>query len=279
MKLTRFIKDKVFIKRTGFAVIAIPILAALVWLGNPWFAIFAVVWGICTGWEFYHIVRNGTGIRPLTYIGLTGILLFIINPYFKIIPNIDGVAPVSLLLAVLVIIPLAALLGRRNKENAFAAWGWTVSGVLYIGLLLSFYVELRNMENGMGWVYLAILVTFASDISAYLVGRMWGRHKLAPYVSPKNTWEGAVGAVFGAVIISLVIKFFFMPYISAAHAVLLGILISVIGQLGDLVKSLFKRNMTIKDSGKIFPGHGGFLDRTDSIAFAGALVYFFVLFA
>ena len=149
----------------------------------------------------------------------------------------------------------------------------------YIGVLLSFYVELRNMENGMCWVYLALLVTFASDISAYLVGRLWGRHKMAPYVSPKKTWEGAAGAVAGAVIVSLIIKFFFMPYISTWNAVLLGILISVIGQLGDLVKSLFKRNMTIKDSGNIFPGHGGFLDRTDSIVFAGALVYFFVLFA
>jgi phosphatidate cytidylyltransferase len=140
-------------------------------------------------------------------------------------------------------------------------------------------VELRSLNDGRGWVFVAILSTFASDASAYFTGKALGRHKLAPYVSPKKTWEGAIGGVLGAIVASVALATLFRLPILWWGAIILGILISAIGQLGDLVKSLFKRNMAIKDSGKVLPGHGGLLDRTDSLAFAGVLVYYFVIFA
>jgi phosphatidate cytidylyltransferase len=100
---------------------------------------------------------------------------------------------------------------------------------------------------------------------------------MAPYISPNKTWEGAVGGLAGAIIVSAIVALLFKLPIGYIEAIALGILISVFGQLGDLVKSLFKRNMTVKDSGNVIPGHGGFLDRIDSVAFAGVIVYYFVI--
>jgi phosphatidate cytidylyltransferase len=265
--------------RTISTLIAIPIVAVLVWLGDPWITILAVIWGLGGILEFYRIVKNAKGVAPLNYIGCFLIFLFIIRPGVSKYINFDHSEILALLLTASVILPLIVLLFRKGKENAFANWAWTVAGVLYIGWLLSYNVELRNISDfGMGWVFLALLGTFASDISAYLVGRNFGRHKMAPYISPNKTWEGAVGGLAGSIIICTAVAFLFKLPLSYLEAILLGILVSVLGQFGDLVKSLFKRNMIVKDSGNVLPGHGGFLDRMDSVAFAGVTVYYFVLF-
>jgi phosphatidate cytidylyltransferase len=153
-----------------------------------------------------------------------------------------------------------------------------VAGILYIGWLLSNFVILRNLEDGRGWVFLAILSTFASDSSAYFAGRALGKHKMAPYISPKKTWEGAAAGIAGAIIACTILVYLFHLPVNYWQAIILGILVSVMGQLGDLVKSLFKRNVEVKDSGNVLPGHGGFLDRMDSLAFAGVTVYYFVAF-
>jgi phosphatidate cytidylyltransferase len=173
---------------------------------------------------------------------------------------------------------LIFLLWRKGKENAFASWAWTIAGILYIGWILSYLIALRNLENGRDWVILAIGCTFASDICAYLVGRAIGKHKLAPYISPKKTWEGSAGGALGAIVISILVVWGFGLPVSYGEAVILGLLISAAGQIGDLIKSLFKRNTGVKDSSQAIPGHGGFLDRMDSQAFAGVAVYFYVFY-
>jgi phosphatidate cytidylyltransferase len=112
------------------------------------------------------------------------------------------------------------------------------------------------------------------------VGRALGRHHLAPNISPGKTWEGAIAGVFGAIGISLLFTLatpLHLQLLSYGQAILLGLLVSIAGQLGDLAESLLKRNMGVKDSGKLIPGHGGFLDRLDSILFAGIVVYYYVI--
>jgi phosphatidate cytidylyltransferase len=168
------------------------------------------------------------------------------------------------------------MLLRRNKENAFLSWIWTLTGILYIGWLLSHYVALRELDFGREWVLYALFVTFASDTFAYFIGKTWGRHQLSP-ISPKKTQEGALGGILGSVIISLLMVWLFKLPINYGYAILLGIAVSVFGQIGDLFESLFKRNMGIKDSGHSLPGHGGFLDRMDSIVFTGVIVYYYVV--
>ena len=259
----------------------VPIVAALVWFDQPipWLTLLAAVWGAGAVHEFYGIIKHSKGLSPLTYFGVLWVVLFIISHHLSQIPNPYNIDPRYLLLTSAVILPLIILLWRRGKENAFAEWAWTVAGILYIGWLLSYYVELRSLNDGRGWVFLAILSTFASDASAYFTGKALGRHKMAPYVSPKKTWEGAMGGILGAIVASVALSILFRLPLLWWGAIIVGILISIIGQFGDLVKSLFKRNMGIKDSGNILPGHGGLLDRMDSLAFAGVLVYYFVVFA
>jgi phosphatidate cytidylyltransferase len=265
--------------RTISTLIAIPIVVLVVWLGTPWMTILAMAWGAGAVNEFYGIVAKSRGLSPLTYFGIFWVMLLIGCPNLSRISQIRDLQPLSILLTTAIIFPLVFLLFRKGKETAFANWAWTIAGILYIGWLLSYYIALRDLNDyGMGWVFLALLCTFASDIGAYLIGRSFGRHKMAPYISPNKTWEGAVGGLAGAIIISAAVVYLFKLPIGYIAAVILGLAVGLIGQLGDLVKSLFKRNMTIKDSGNVLPGHGGFLDRMDSLAFAGVTVYYFVIF-
>ncbi len=268
-------KDKViFKKRTIATLIGVPVVVAVIWFDQPipWLTLFGVFWAAGAVLEFYSIVARSQKASPLTYFGIVWVALFIISPHFKYSQT------TPLLLTGAVILPLIILLWRRGKETAFISWAWTIAGILYVGWLLSYLIALRNLENGRYWVILAVGCTFASDICAYLAGRTFGRHKLAPYVSPNKTWEGSVGGVIGSVAISVLVIWIFHLPVSYGEAVILGLLISIAGQIGDLIKSLFKRNTGVKDSGKIVPGHGGFLDRMDSQAFAGVVVYLFVFY-
>ncbi len=253
---------------------SLSLLTASVWFEQPvpWFTILIAIWGLLAVFEFYRMVA-ASRVSPLTYFGLVWTLLFILSPHF----NYDFFVP--LLLTSLVVLPLIWLILRAHKENSIAAWVWTVAGILYVGWLLSYLVALRGQDDGRNWVMLALFVTFASDTSAFFIGRAWGKRKLAPNISPGKTWEGAIGGIFGAIAVSL---FFVLPTplalpISWGQAVLLGILVSIFGQFGDLVESLFKRNMGTKDSGNLLSGHGGFLDRIDSVVFAGVLVYYYAV--
>jgi phosphatidate cytidylyltransferase len=180
-----------------------------------------------------------------------------------------------------VVLSLIGLLSRRQKEGAFTSWAWTIAGILYVGWLLSHLVALRGLDAGRNWVFFALFTTWASDTTAFFIGRKLGRHKLAPNISPGKTWEGATGGILGAIIVSILF-FTATPFhlpLTYWQAIPLSILVSIFGQVGDLVESLLKRNMGVKDSGKLMPGHGGILDRMDSIIFAGIVVYYYVIWA
>jgi len=259
-------------KRVITGLWGIPLLIAAVWFDKPlpWFTVLVAIWGVLAVFEFYKLAA-GAKLQPLTYFGLIWALLFILSPHF----SYDFLIP--LLLTSAVVLPLIWLLGRAKKEGAFLGWAWTLGGILYIGWLLSYFVALRGLEDGRNWVFFALFTTFASDTAAFFVGRALGRHKLAPRVSPGKTWEGTIAGVFGAIIVSLL--FTMLIPISYWQAIVLGILVSIFGQLGDLTESLLKRNMGVKDSGRLIPGHGGFLDRIDSVVFTGVVVYYYVIWA
>lgn len=271
----RLVENYTLKKRVITALWGIPLLIAAVWFSRPeypfpWFTVLVAIWGLLALFEFYKLV-GGTGVLPLTYFGLVWTLLFILSPHF----HYDFLMP--LLLTSAVVLSLIWLLLRRQKEGAFISWAWTIAGILYIGWLLSYFVALRGLDDGRNWVFLALAANFGSDTAAFFTGRALGRHHLAPSISPGKTWEGAIAGVLGAIIISLL--FTLLIPISYGQAILLGLLVSIFGQLGDLVESLLKRNMGVKDSGKLLPGHGGFLDRIDSVVFAGIVVYYYVIWA
>jgi len=259
-------------KRVITAFCLLPVLVAAVWFDKPlpWLTVVTAIWGVLAALEFYRAVKTSR-VEPLTCFGLIWVLLFIISPHC----SWAYINP--LLLTLMVVLPSFWLLTRRRKEDAFTSWAWTIVGILYIGWLLSHFVALKGLESGRDWVLFALFVTFASDSAAYFIGRTWGRHPLSPDISPKKTREGAIGGVIGAVIASpLLVMLLDLP-ISYGAAILLAIAVSVFGQIGDLFESLFKRNMGVKDSGSAMPGHGGFLDRMDSVVFAGVVVYYYVI--
>jgi len=259
-------------QRVIVSIVLIPLLALAVWFDEPlsWFTLVAVFWGGLAVTEFYKMAdRSGT--RPLAVIGLIATLALIVSPHFKIDQS------TGLILALASALSFSWLVLRQSNYSGFASWAWTMGGILYVGLLLSLLVELRTFEYGREWVLLALLITFTSDSAAFLIGKSFGKRRLAPLVSPKKTWEGAIGGVVFAAIVSPVLVATLHLPTSIGAAILLGIAISAFGQMGDLSESLIKRSTGTKDSSNAIPGHGGFLDRIDSIVFASLVIYCFVL--
>jgi len=261
------------------AAVGVPLIILAIWFGDPWITIFIAAAALAGTYEFYHMA-NFDRREPLLYLGLLWTLALVLSPHYR---NPD-LLPVVITAAILV--SLLCLLVRPSREKAFHRWAWTIVGALYVGWMLSYWLNLRGLEDGRNWVYLAMLTTFANDTSAYFIGRARGRHKLAPAISPAKTREGALGGLVGAIIAAVVIALA-LKLISAEpgapfvfrywQIIVLGFLVGFFAQLGDLVESLLKRQTGVKESGNLLPGHGGVLDRFDSLIFVGAVVYYYVI--
>lgn len=253
------------------AAIGLPILIAAIWFGGLWFTLFVTVIALLGGLEFYRMASN-TNTRPLTYFGLVWIALILIGSHCTYPLATPFITTLG------IAISLIWLIFRSPREQAFNSWAWTLAGVFYIGWMLNYWIHIRGLEFGKEWVFWGMLVTFANDTAAYLVGKTWGRHTLAPAISPAKTWEGAAGGLAGSVIVALALGLLLNLPISLWQITLLSLVLSILAQLGDLVGSLLKRNTGTKDASKILPGHGGILDRADSIIFTGIVIYYYILF-
>ena len=155
----------------------------------------------------------------------------------------------------------------------------TLFGVLYLGLTLSTLSMTRLLPLGEWLIFFLLLVTWASDTGAYLVGTLYGRHRLAPTISPKKTVEGLVGGLIGAIIVGYAARWWFLPALSGLDCLILATLLTITGLWGDLTESAMKRSVGMKDSGRILPGHGGMLDRLDSLLFTAPVFYYYVTLA
>jgi phosphatidate cytidylyltransferase len=249
------------------AAIGLPIFLAITWLGNPWFTIMVAIIAILGSIEFYRMVISPK-IEPIIYFAIFTIVVLSISPYHP--PFLTK--PIILTLAI--IISLSWLIFSPKKDSAFSKWAWLIAGILYIGWMFSYWNELRNLTNGRELTYWSIFIVMASDTCAFFAGRAWGKHYMAPSISPKKTWEGAVVGLLGSIIISIVLGIAFSLPFSYWQLATLGFLIGVLAQIGDMVESLLKRNTGVKDSGNLIPGHGGILDRVDSFILVGAIVYY-----
>lgn len=157
--------------------------------------------------------------------------------------------------------------------------GWLCLGLFYLPLLLGYLVLLRQYPHGREWIFLTLLVIMGCDSFAYFVGSNLGKRKLYPAVSPNKSVEGGIGGLLGAVVAVFVCRATFLPGIGIFEAIGIGLLLGVVGQLGDLFESLLKRACGVKDSGRMIPGHGGLLDRLDSLLFAFPFVYYIARFS
>jgi phosphatidate cytidylyltransferase len=166
----------------------------------------------------------------------------------------------------------------RTIETAASEVSFAVLAFLYVPFMLMHIVLLRQTPYGIQWLFVIMLIVMTNDSTAYYTGSAFGKHRLYPLVSPKKSIEGAVGGLVGSLVGALLAKFIFFPQLSFCDVVVTALVVGSIGQAGDLFESLLKRSFGVKDSGTIIPGHGGVLDRLDSILFAAPITYYYVLF-
>lgn len=247
--------------RVATGIIGLLLLVFIVTRGELYLSISIFVISIIGLWEFYRALNN-INIRPINYIGYLGSIGIFLNNIF---PNIS-IGLVFYLLTAFLLISL--LMNKKVKVIDIAS---TLLGVIYIPFFLSYI----NRLDGTIYIWLIFLIAFGTDTFAYIVGNLIGKNKLCPNISPNKTKEGSLGGILGSLVITLVFAYF-TDVDSLWRLLTLSIIASIVSQTGDLVASRIKRLSEIKDYGFIMPGHGGILDRFDSIIFSAPLIYYYV---
>jgi len=258
-------------RRVATALVVLPLLLAVFFLGPPWLTV-AVV-GVCLAVglrEFAALVR-ARGIRPMTLVGFVlaaALFLGVVWPGWLGVPT----APLGALVL------LAFALRRGADFESVTSAAATLLGAVYLGALGGTIAALRTLppiEQGAWRLVLLLVVQVFSDTFAFFVGNAIGRRRLAPGISPGKSVEGAVAGLVGGVLGALAVRAVGLPALPLVHAVGLGAAVALMGIVGDLDESLLKRWAGVKDSGTLFPGHGGMLDRLDSLLFGAPVLYYY----
>ncbi len=260
---------KEFWRRTATALVfGVVLLGAFYLGGEVWFVALGLAAAIICA-EFYSLARHA-GYRPVVAAGIAMVLALVTQTFLEV----DLTWAVLGLGLVTTVIWGYAL--QASSGSFVADWACTFVGVIYSGGLMLHGILLRNLADGLAWGGLALLGTWSCDIFAYLIGKMWGRKKFAPRISPKKTWEGAIGGFLcSAAVVMLAAWAFRLPLVPILG---LAIAIPLATIAGDLTESMLKRSAGIKDTGNWLPGHGGLLDRMDSLLFVIPTVYYYVLY-
>jgi phosphatidate cytidylyltransferase len=262
-------------RRLGTAAVVIPVLLLAIFKGPP----AAVVGIIAVGavlalWEFYGLLaaRGVAALRVAGFLALAALFV----PGFA--PHWWSYAAVPAVVAAVI---LASLVRGRDIPGSVPALTGTLFGACYVGVLGGAIAGLRTLPAdpvGRWAIFLLFSSLMFGDSMAYFVGSALGRHKLAPAISPGKSWEGLAGGVVGGILATLFARRFGLPAMSLAHAIGVGVAVTLAGTAGDLAESLMKRWAGVKDSGTLFPGHGGMLDRVDSLLLGAPVLYYYFLY-
>lgn len=294
-------------KRIIVAAIGIPIAVVLIYAGGIIFTAAVIIISALTLSEFYKLTEK-KGAKPHKFTGILASVALQSSLYFVFVnselSSLSFIVLMSLMLLSVIVFSFELWL---NHKNSIINTSVTISGILYISFTLGALIGIRNIHN-FNWQQLAgvfpdfaikirsyqlfegfddrwsagiLLSIFAtawiSDTTAYFTGKKIGKNKLFPRVSPKKTWEGAITAFISGIIAFLGLTELLSPGFPLIHIIVTGIIISIIGQIGDLAESQLKRDSNVKDSSSVLPGHGGFLDRFDSIIFIAPVVFLYLL--
>jgi len=306
--------------RVLVAVVAIPLILYISYVGGMYFVLLVLGIGIIALLEFFSLAK-AKGANPQIITAVVGLVALNISFFHEQIQNFilpfflerGGIAmlqKLQLFITVLFVFVVLVLIVElfRNKGSMFLNAGFTIFGVMYVGMFLASLIGIRELfgaefpyhlaiqffPNSIsfsddalrattyswgGYTVIALLVSiWMCDTAAYFGGLSMGKHKLFPRVSPNKSWEGAAWGFAGAVVTMIVFHSYFLPYMQLHQAIIIGVIIGTIGQIGDLVESLLKRDAQVKDSSALIPGHGGVLDRFDSLIFVSPILYLYIDF-
>lgn len=262
-----------FVKRwlTGILLAAV-LLVVIIFAPAAILAAIITVFIIGGVWEYNRIVFGKGFLKEKIEIYIFAI----------IVPVVVLFGTSQLLVSVLTFCVISAfiLFLWSVKESTFDILlvAKVIFGIMYIPLLTSHFILLRLLENGVYWILFVLIIAIVGDTAGLYIGKYFGKNKLNVLVSPGKTIEGTIGLVFGSVAGSLIFSYFFFPDISYIHILILSFVGSIMGQLGDLCESAIKRNYGLKDASSLLPGHGGLLDRMDSLIFIAPFVYYYRIF-
>ena len=252
-------------KRTISALIGAPVFLGLTYLGGPYTAFLVAMLTFLSLREFLQI---GEHMGMHTWYKLTTLVTVV-----WLISLFSGANEWMMPILVFWLLIGLGRLALTYPKTPLLEASFNLLAVFYTVVLLSHFYLLRQLPRGIEWTFLTIFLVWATDIGAYLIGRQFGRHLLAPQVSPKKTMEGSLGGLM----FSIAVAFVFWRLVGGASwitYIVLGVVVGISAQIGDLFESALKRSAGVKDSGKLIPGHGGILDRFDSLIFALPLVYY-----
>jgi phosphatidate cytidylyltransferase len=257
-----------FWSRIVVALVLLPLVLGIVWLGGWWLFSVALIGGLMALHELYVMGRN---LRPIVLGGYLGLFLTLLGA------EVGGISWLLGGIFATVVIGFVVFGFSDARPSATAAISLTLLGVVWVGGGLAALTMLRAIpEDGRQLIFTVLIAVFADDTAAYFVGRTIGRHKMAPTISPGKSWEGFFGGTLAAMAVA-----FFALYdqgiLTNVEALALGVAIACASTLGDLFESAIKRDLGVKDSGRILAGHGGVLDRIDSILWAGPAAYYVIL--
>jgi phosphatidate cytidylyltransferase len=284
-------KNRNLANRLFTALVLLPLILWLVSLGGIWFALLIAAAAAMCALELNLLPAHLPPPEPepkrsavkeeieeieLESAVLTGAGIASVGGAF-LVPLLDEVS-LGFLSAKLVMVAVLmtafadTLIFEENIAKAPQRVGLAVLGTVYPGLMLSALVRLRQLDRGEWWIVLALTVTWMNDTGAYFAGRAFGKRKLFERISPSKTWEGAIGGAVASIAGALVVRHFWLPGLPVWGAALIGAGASILGPIGDLSESMLKRAFNAKDSGRLLPGHGGFLDRIDALLFNAPFV-------
>lgn len=246
-------------QRIVTGVLAASIFLAVLAAGNGWYTFLIIALALIAYYEFVRM-NGAKSLEPSSLVGFAGIFYLTVPWGFLTSMHLPSQTSVVWLLMFLFFVITVVSQNRTSIDKIALLF----LGVIYIGVGFHYMIITRLLENGLFWTLLLFGCIWLTDAGAYFSGKAFGKHLLWPSISPNKTIEGAVGGVLVSLLTAIVFSIVRPDILSLGEAALVGIVISVLGQLGDLIQSAYKRIRGVKDSGKILPGHGGILDRTDS---------------
>lgn len=268
-----FLSQTVDPRRLYTAIVFVPLLYVVIRYAPPW--LFSFLLGsaaLLALWEFLNLVSGTPGYRASKIAACLGAIILLLvmhGGYLQVLyPWVLACALMGL---------TGFCLSPAAMKQALTSWSGHLFGILYVAGLLGHFILLRQVDQGIAFVFFVLLTTWLADTGGFAVGLPFGRHALAPILSPQKTVEGLIGGVIFSILGAIISHFWFLPFFSLGECAMLGVGMAVVGTLGDLGESAIKRSVSVKDSGTIIPGHGGILDRVDSLLLTGPVFYYYVL--